>query len=242
MHHSALVQLIECDYQGFVLVEKPLFSQIEHLPKNKIKKILVAYNLRFHELLIQTKKLIENQKIITFSAYVGQYLPTWRKGTDYRNCYSAKKEQGGGVLRDLSHELDYALWFCGPCLNVTAIGGHFSDLEINSDDTYSIMMKCTQCPIVNIQINYLDRCTRREITINTEQHTILIDFIKGTLSIDGEIKTQYSGEMNQTYIKQHQAVMNNNFDGFCHYSDGLSVMKLIDTVEKASTAQTWMNL
>src|SRR3990167_1147232 len=145
LHHAALIELIQQDYQGIVLVEKPLFSQMEPLPEHQIKKILVGYNLRFHELLRQVKQLLEGQKLITFSAYVGQYLPSWRKGTDYRNSYSAKKEQGGGVLRDLSHELDYTLWLCGPCLGVTAIGGHFSQLEIDSDDTYSILMKCARC-------------------------------------------------------------------------------------------------
>lgn len=242
LHHDTLLNLIECDYQGIVLIEKPLFSKIENLPKNNIAKILIAYNLRFHELLLQAKKIIENAKLITFSAYVGQYLPTWRKERDYRHCYSAKKEQGGGVLRDLSHELDYCLWLCGPCIDVTAIGGKFSNLEINSEDAYSIMMKCDLCPIVNLHLNYLDRSTRREITINTQQDTIFIDFIKGVLSINGEIHTRYSDGMSQTYIQQHKAAINKDFDSFCSYSEGLSVMKLIEAIESASASQAWVNV
>ncbi len=242
LHYSALTQLIKCNYQGVVLIEKPLFFQVERLPENKIQRILVAYNLRFHELLQQANKLIKDQKLITFSAYVGQYLPTWRMGVDYRECYSARKEQGGGVLRDLSHELDYTLWLCGACVDATAVNGHFSHLEINSDDTCSIMMKCTRCPVVNVQVNYLDRFVKREITINTDQHTIFIDFIKEVLTIDGEMQTTCSQEMQKTYVKQHQAVMNEEFDHCCSYSEGLSVMKLIDAAEKASAAQMWVSL
>lgn len=242
LHYNALIQLIQCDFQGIVLIEKPLFVNIEELPNHKIKKILVAYNLRFHELLIQTKNLIENQEMITFSAYVGQYLPTWRKGRDYRTCYSATKKQGGGVLRDLSHELDYSLWLCGPFTQVAAMGGHYSQLEIDSDDTYSLMMKCTSCPIVNLHINYLDKVIKREITINTQHHTIGIDFMKGTLSVDGELQNQVSDGMAKTYLKQHQAVIENNFTHFCQYSEGLSVMKLIEAAEKASASKTWISL
>src|SRR3990167_9887879 len=112
-HYETLIKLIQCDYCGIVLVEKPLFSTMMQLPKNNIAKILVAYNLRFCDLLNQAKKLIAEEGLITFSAYVGSYLPAWRQDIDYRNCYSSKKEQGGGALRDLSHELDYSVWFCG---------------------------------------------------------------------------------------------------------------------------------
>lgn len=241
LHHSALLTLIQCDFRGVVLVEKPLFAKMEHLPKNNIAKILVAYNLRSHELLRRTQEIIKDERLITFSAYVGQYLPTWRK-TDYRQSYSAKKEQGGGVLRDLSHELDYSIWFCGPCLAVSAVGGHFSELEIDSDDVYSIMMKCIDCPIVNIHVNYLDRCTRREISINTQQKTIMIDLIKGTLSVNGEIQNQYSEGVAHTYIQQHSNIMNKNYDSFCSYSDGLSLVKLIETIEGAAISREWINL
>ena len=33
--------------------------------------------------------------------------------TDYKNCYSAKKEEGGEYYLDLSHELDYVQWLAG---------------------------------------------------------------------------------------------------------------------------------
>ncbi len=242
LHYQTLMSLIQCNYQGVVLVEKPLFSKIEYLPHNNQVKILVAYNLRFHELLIQTKKLIENEKLLTFSAYVGQYLATWRKGIDYHHSYSAKKEQGGGVLRDLSHELDYSLWLCGPCLEITAMGGHLSTLEINSDDIYSIMMKCTSCPIVNIHLNYLDRSTRREIIINTQNNTIFVDFIKGIISIDGRIQFQHENDMMHTYVRQHQAILNKDFNYLCSLTEGLSVMKVIEAAEKACATKMWVNV
>lgn len=240
LHYETLTRLIACDYRGMVLVEKPLFAKLEKLPANNFSKIIVAYNLRFHQLLQQAKQIIKTEKLITFSAYVGQYLPTWRKETDYRECYSAKKELGGGVLRDLSHELDYSLWFCGPLIDATAIGGHYSELEINSDDVYSILMRCKRCPIVNIQVNYLDRHTRREVTINTDQNTLYIDFMKGILSVNGEVITQCNNGVAQTYIKQHESILNKEFDNCCSYEEGLAVMQLIDGLEQASTDRKWM--
>ena len=35
---------------------------------------------------------------LTLRAEVGQYLPDWRPGTDYRTGVSASRDQGGGAL------------------------------------------------------------------------------------------------------------------------------------------------
>ena len=37
---------------------------------------------------------------------VGQYLPNWRADKNYSKSVSAKKDLGGGVLLELSHELE----------------------------------------------------------------------------------------------------------------------------------------
>ena len=242
LHFSSIVELISCEFTGIVLVEKPLFANLKQLPTHQFKQLVVGYNLRFHALLSRTKQLIENETLVTFTAYVGQYLPTWRKNSDYRECYSAKKEYGGGVLRDLSHELDYSLWFCGSSYHVTANGGHFSELEINSDDVYSIMMSCEACPIVNLHLNYLDRQTRRDILINTQTKTIFIDLIKGTLSINGKVAIQVAEATAKSYMYQHQAVLENQFDTFCSYAEGIERMKLITAAEKAANQKIWISL
>ncbi|HLB43551.1 MAG TPA: Gfo/Idh/MocA family oxidoreductase [Gammaproteobacteria bacterium] len=240
-HYEALIKLIQYDYRGIVLVEKPLFSTAMPLSKNNIAKILVAYNLRFHELLNHAKKLIRDEKLLTFSAYVGSYLPAWRQKIDYQNCYSAKKEYGGGALRDLSHELDCCIWFCGPSLELTSLGGHFSPLEITSDDSYSILMKNTHCPMANLQMNYLDRHPHRNIIINTTHQSLFIDLINGLLYVNGNIIINSAG-ISETYIKQHLAVLNGEFDNFCDYEHGLYLVKLIDIIEYANISQTWVKV
>lgn len=242
LHHQSLLDLIVCDYRGVVLVEKPLFSKTMTLPEHFIKHIFVSYNLRFHELLLEVKQLIVNEQLITFSAYVGQYLPSWRSARDYRSCYSAIKSKGGGVLCDLSHELDYIQWFCGPCLEVAALGGHLSELEISSDDVYSIIMKGTSCPLISLHINYLDRSSKREIIINTQTKTISVDLVKGVLAVDGEIRVQGVDLGIKTYDHLHLAMLNSNFDNFCTYAEGVSIVNLIDAIERANDSKKWVSI
>lgn len=185
---------------------------------------------------------MQDEELISFSANVGQYLPTWRKNSDYRDSYSAKRMQGGGVLNDLSHELDYSLWLCGKSLAVTSVGGHYSELEIDSDDVYSILIQCSACPIVNIQINYLDRTSRRDILIHTKKHSIYLDLINGVVTIDGKQTDHYADDVNNTYRKQHQAIIDEDYRHVCSYEEGLTVVNLIEKISEANQMKTWVTL
>ena len=46
------------------------------------------------------REALADQRVISVQAYVGQYLPSWRPGTDYRLCYSSHADHGGGALLD----------------------------------------------------------------------------------------------------------------------------------------------
>lgn len=242
LHHTSLVELIRCGYSGIVFIEKPLYAKLELLPDHRIKKIFIGYNLRFCDQLLDIRKSLQDEELISFSTQVGQYLPDWRKNTDYRQSYSAKKKQGGGVLRDLSHELDYSLWICGKGLEVAALGGQYSELEIDSDDVYSVMMRCEKCPVVTLQLNYLNRMPRREILIQTRKHTVGLDLITGISIVDGKIKSHATDSLVKAYAAQHQAVMAGDFSNFCQYEQGLAVMRLIEAIERANLSKSWVSL
>ena len=60
-----------------VLVEKPLFSNLENFHGPLRSQVCVAYNMRFHPLLQQLRSEIEEQSVLSVQVYVGQYLPDW---------------------------------------------------------------------------------------------------------------------------------------------------------------------
>ena len=190
-HYSSFQELVHLGFTGKVLFEKPLFETFRPIIPNSFSFAAVAYNLRFHPLLQKLRSILfsDDVKIFSGSIYVGSYLPNWRKGSDYKQSYSAQKSEGGGVLRDLSHELDLALWLFGNWTHITAEGGHFSDLRINSDDVFCIILKTRICPILNIQLNYLDRTSKRNVIVNTNQGTISVDLIRNSIDFNGEIET-----------------------------------------------------
>lgn len=239
-HYQTIEKLVNIGFQGRVLVEKPLCVQASELSAHKFSKVAVAYNLRCHPVLSRLKTFLKNSaKLVTSNIYVGSYLPAWRPNTDYRKSYSAKKSEGGGVLRDLSHELDYVLWLFGPWRRLTAIGGHLSTLEIDSDDVYSLLMETERCHLVSIHMNYLDRIPRREISVNTDHHTVRIDLIKNTLEVDG-VQEAFNVARDDTYRMQHQAMLNGNVKDLCTLGEAMETLFTIEAAEQAARLHIWI--
>ena len=239
-HHQTVECLVKQGFQGCVLIEKPLFGQPLALPSHSFSLAAVAYNLRCHPLLMKLKSLLDDSaQLITANIRAGSYLPDWRLNTDYRQSYSANKAQGGGVLRDLSHELDYALWLFGPWRKLTATGGHLSPLEIDSDDAYTLLMETRRCPLVSVHMNYLDRVSRREILVNTDQHTIHVDLINNTMAIDG-VQEVVVIARDDTYCAEHQAMLAGNVKGLCTLEDAIETLTTIEAAERAAGSHTWI--
>lgn len=240
-HQRDLERLAGLGFRGRVLVEKPLFDQALPLPVHDFAALHVAYNLRYHPLILALRDLCLSDRICSAQVYVGQYLPSWRPGTDYRASYSAKAAEGGGVLRDLSHELDYLLWMLGDWQAVTASGGHVSDLEIDSDDVFTLLVQTARCPMVAVQMNYLDRVGRREITVTTTTRTLRADLVANRLWIDGTETAFTPLERDATYQAMHLDLLGAAEARLaCTLAEGLSVMELIAAAEAASFGKVWI--
>lgn len=239
-HHQTIEALVQHHFQGRVLVEKPLFDQPSELSPQAFSQVTVAYNLRCHPPLARLKAFLDDPaNLVTANIYVGSYLPDWHPNTDYRQSYSARKTYGGGVLRDLSHELDYTLWLFGPWQRLTALGGHLSTLEIDSDDACSLLMETERCPLVSIHMNYLDRAPRREISVNTDRHTVRVDLIKNTLELNG-VQEAFSVGRDDTYRIQHQAMLNGNVEGLCSWREAMETLFTIKAAEQAALSHIWV--
>lgn len=238
-HRDTVAELATAGFRGTVLVEKPLFATATNIPQNAFAKLLVAYNLRFHPGVQALQRAIEGERVISVQAYVGQHLSTWRPGRNYREVYSASKAAGGGVLRDLSHELDLVNWIFGGWVRLAALGGRLSSLDIDSDDTAVLLAAFQRCPAVSIQLNYLDRPGRRSIIVNTDKRTVDLNMTGGYIEVNGE-RTDFTVDADETYRAQHHAILNGEADTVCTADEAVEVMALIAATERAMNSQTWV--
>lgn len=238
-HYEALIELERLEYRGIIMVEKPLFDHYYTTGSLLNLNCYVGYNLRFHPIIQYLYGQLPRESILSVHVYVGQYLPRWRQ-SDYRESYSAKKSEGGGVLRDLSHELDYTNWLLGGWKSLVSLGGKDSDLDINSDDQFTILLKTESCPNVTIHMNYMDRVTQRKIVVNTNHQTYIADLINNTMQVNDTIQ-QFQVERDDTYILQHKALIEkNNIQIACNYAQGNEVMKLIEAAERSNVREEWV--
>ncbi len=112
LHVPTAQQLAEKGVHLFI--EKPFSNTLDGIDtlittceKNNCV-LMVGYNLRFHAALQAMHAAIGRiGRVLSLRAEVGQYLPDWRPGKDYRTSVSAQWRLGGGVIFELSHELDY---------------------------------------------------------------------------------------------------------------------------------------
>lgn len=237
-HLTTLKEILNHHFTGKILIEKPLFSKME-LVNFDNSNTYVAYNLRFHPLFERLKEILKDEEIISVNSYAGQYLPSWRPKVDYTKCYSAASEKGGGVLRDLSHELDYLTDLFGEWNLLVAKTSKISKLNIDSEDYVQISYKTNQKVHIAVELNYLDRITQRYIIVQTNEKTIKIDFIENTINCNGEIEHLTKIDRDYTYKKQHIAILNNLL-GCCTYNEGLKIVKMIEAVEKSALLKEWI--
>ena len=204
-----------------VFIEKPLSSCVKNLDgflEKAIRSkgfIMVGYILRFLPTLQKIKKIVEVSQLgRIYHAYiqVGQYLPDWRPSADYRKGVSAQAELGGGVLLELSHELDYATWLFGHPDHVYCRLMRSSDLEINTEDNAHIVFEYNEKnnnKTVVLQLDFLQRSPQMTLQIVGSDATLKADLISETITLLGSndskeiiFKPEIENINDDPYLKQ----------------------------------------
>jgi predicted dehydrogenase len=235
--HYDQLALIDAEVSGkIILVEKPLFHEFRPYFTNR-NKIFIGYNLRFHPLINILLQLSKQYSFISVNACVGQYLPQWRPDDDYRRSYSASIERGGGVLLDLSHELDYLQWIFGPLATVKSCGGHISKLEIETEDYVSLVGKTNRGVMETVSLDYLSRASIRRIYANADKITCFCDLVDGKLEVFSDSgvtihRPELGFERNSTYAAMHTNILEGEGSVACSLEEGLALLEVIERIRE----------
>lgn len=237
-HIRSLRRLEMLRFSGTALVEKPLGNTLEECGDSPAFPTYVAYNMRFHPVIERMKSLLGDEPVAAARLSVGQYLPDWRPGRDYRSTYSAIRAQGGGVLRDLSHEIDLVRFFLGSYREVSARIGTWGDLGIDCEDCVDMLLVTEQCPAVNIHLDYLDRNPHRHIVIHTPTRTLSADLWHASLTVNGVTET-FTVERNDSFRKQLRKLLDGDVSALCTWAEGMETMRIMTAAEKAARTRIW---
>ena len=132
-----------------ILIEKPISTSsigvLELVTLGNFAKLIMmtGYNLRYLKSLSTFRQILNENligEILSVRSDVGLDLKKWRPESDYRESVSASSILGGGVLLELSHEIDYLRWIFGEVDWVRATLTRQSNLEIDVEDTGHITL------------------------------------------------------------------------------------------------------
>lgn len=163
-----------------VLIEKPVSNTLDqayslnnHL-KSSSQKAFVVCNLRFHPAIKALKNnLTKLGKIHYARAHYGNFLPNMRPNADYRQLYCAQKKNGGGVILDAIHEIDYLMWMLGSVKKSHIIYDKISDLDIDVEDFANINLQHENACYSTITLDYLRPWKRRGCEIIGSKGTLI---------------------------------------------------------------------
>jgi predicted dehydrogenase len=244
-----------------LLIEKPLSSSIKGAAElldacQKTNVVLaIGYNLRFLLSLQKFKSILEDKMIgdvWSVRCEIGQFLPFWRPYSDYRQGVSAQHALGGGVLLELSHEIDYLLWIFGEVEWVQAVLAQQSNLEIDVEDSAHLIMgfvqKGGQKPIIaTVNLDFIRQDTSRSCTAIGKLGSLRWNGIQGTVEFwalgDSGWKEIYKHQetRDQSYLAEWSNVINSIEQGdppMIAGEDGLKVLQIIEAARLADKTKS----
>ena len=202
-----------------LFIEKPLSNSLAGVDdliaecRNRGLVLMVGYNLRFcRSLQMLRAALMEGRigKLLAVRAEVGQYLPDWRPRVDYRKSVSANGSLGGGVVLELSHEIDYVRWIAGEFRAVSARLARVSSLEIDVEDTAEITGDLCLGGLVHMHLDMVQRVATRTCRLIGSEGVLEWDGVRHRVGIrtpgDREWQNVWSADSgydgNESYLDE----------------------------------------
>ena len=202
-----------CARNGFnILVEKPFsirhssFKKFKKILNNNNLKFIVGYNLIFTDRMTFLKKIIDGKKygkLISASINVQTDFAKWRK-IPYKDTVSYHKSLGGGVINELSHEIDYVNYLFGKPYKVIVkdLSNH---KKIHVETSIIAILKYKDMSSVNLTLNMKSKEDLRISQIILESAIITIDHNLNKIIIlnnKTKIIKRFNDNIGKSYIRE----------------------------------------
>lgn len=224
---------IKCAEIGCKLfIEKPIDKDLKGLDelidivKKKNLVSYIAYCLRFHPIIEKLKEYINERKVLHLRAVCTSFYPLWRPGGDYLKIYSANLKLGGGVVFDLSHEIDYITYLLG---SVNKLSGNFSKrgkVTVDAEDFSDILLLTDLAP-VNIHINFFSHLRQRYVQIDFDGMTVIGDIVNAEVKEYKDEKLQKTLKLNYDNGQEYKSQIE-------YFFDNINNPKMMNNLEEAS--------
>lgn len=237
-----------------VLVEKPLSTDTEGLQpldmlvRTSGRTLQVGYNLRQSSGLRRMREWCAQGRlgrVHSARVEVGQNLATWRPGDDPLRSVSAQRALGGGVLLELSHEIDYLQWLLGQVDWVSAHLLRQGTWNMDVEDTALLTMGFSGpdgC-VASLQMDFVRHDSTRRCTLIGEQGSLRWDALAGNVqylaagSTDWSTLEQSASERDATYSAQwmlFKSACRGEMPPAVNLADGAHVLRVVESARRSA--------
>ena len=230
----------------FIFVEKPITNNLNFLIKFKKKismlknypNVLIGYNLRYSSSLIRFKKIILRNnfgKLLYVTSQVGMSLDQWRDKS--LKLAASNKKKGGGVILELSHELDYLNWIFGPIKYISSKINKIKKFKVNVEENYFAILKSNKNFLINLSVDMVRCDPKRFCEAVFEKGTVYLDIINGTIRINKNKKNKtykYKNDLKDSYKKMWLSFFRNkeNNDLKNVINSSMPILEVIKMIKK----------
>jgi predicted dehydrogenase len=168
------------DAGAFVLCEKPLDADVAAAQAfvaglgPRAARFRVVCNMRFHPSVQALAQALPQVGTVRFTrAHFGHALWQMRPNVPYGEVFAASRDQGGGVILDCIHEIDYHQWLFGP---VSAVRGTAAQLALtdSSVEDFAVVELAFPSGLRSVlTLDFLQRLKRRGCEIVGAEGTLV---------------------------------------------------------------------
>jgi len=204
--------------KGFhIFVEKPLSHNMRNIKVlNKILETnktqsLVGYNMRFTDRFEFLKNYLdlknhENIKKVDVHAYTD--FRKWRHNKNYKNTVTINKRLGGGVINELSHEIDYIIFLFKKPNSVYVKCFNGTNKKIDVDCNIKAIFEYKKlCFNVIFKLNMLSKKNKRSLKLIINNTKIHVDHLANSIKIDNK-KLLFKDHVDESYVREIEDIRN----------------------------------
>jgi len=193
-HHPRQIRML-LDNGAAVLTEKPLAADLraaitlrDH--PGAQARLLVGYHLRFGDVAPAMREYLAGGIIGEPTAArleVGQHLSAWRPQADPRDSVSARQELGGGVLLELSHELDALRYLLDTeihSVSSATLGHDGAPTDGIVETVADLRLRTTSGVDADVHLDMISDPARRRWHMTGTGGALSADLLAGTITVE----------------------------------------------------------
>ena len=254
MHIDDSIILAKSKFNLFI--EKPLSSNTRSVKsliniKNKyMLDIMVGYNLRFLDVFKKMITILSKNKLGVLKhvhIYVGSCYKTWRKNINYKDSVTNRSDLGGGVINELSHEIDMMTAMFGLPDSLTSINFKENKSKSSIDDTASSMFLYKDKKMcVTLHQNITTKHVSRYSIFEFDKGTVKLDIISNQIiinSLNAHKIIDFKSDMSDSYVKELNYFLN-NLGKNCisnNLKNSINVINIMNSMKKNVTSLKTIN-